>query len=190
MLASFSSAPRSIGAWSDARLIDLSVFTSLSTAMCSVPGRPWHPCMNTQVPSPGEACWESERQHTKSPPVGWGHLGWTLTPLKFQALGEENMEKLFCLGRLGLEEKGQRSLFSDETHRGSGQMVWGRRRTTLSEALAATLTPDPSLTPRPPRGKSHSPTENSTFQPVKMKSRANPRGSQKPDPMPRICLYF
>lgn len=44
-------------------------------------------------------------QHSMFPPMGWGHLGWTLTPLKFQALGEGNMEKLFCLGRLGLEEK-------------------------------------------------------------------------------------
>lgn len=33
------------------------------------------------------------------------HPGKTLTPLKFQALGEGNMGKLFCRCRLGLEEK-------------------------------------------------------------------------------------
>jgi hypothetical protein len=113
--------------------------------------------MNTWVLSPGEACQESETQRTMSPPMGWGRLGWTLTPLKFQALGEGNMEKLFCLGRLGLEEKrkGQCSGMRctgevAATQRGPllRQMAWGVRQITPSETWAATFTPHPSLIPQ------------------------------------------
>lgn len=118
-------------------------------------------------------------------PVGQGHPGQTLTPLKFQAFGEGNIEKLFCLGRLGLEEKNQMLLFSDSVHRESsasprgkparGQTARGMRQRNLSETSVATFTPNPCLAskrkvPQPHRGVN--------LLPVKIKSIAKPGCNQ------------
>lgn len=47
---------------------------------------------------------EPSLEHPEEDKQRVGLLGKTLTPLKFQALGDGNMGKLFCRCRLGLKE--------------------------------------------------------------------------------------
>lgn len=131
------------------------------------------------------------------PTNGMGSPRMDTYPSEIPGFGRGKHGEVVLPRPLGSRREKKRPVFRDEMHRGGG--CHSERTTVETDGLGREA--DHSFrdlgsyfhtTPQldPPREKSHSPTEKSTFQPVKMKSTAKPRCNQKPDLMPSICLYF